>query len=83
MAKHKNKHIREAIAYALAHGWNFEKSQGHILGTLRCPIHGGCRQSVYSTPRVPEHHARRIQKLVDQCPHQRGESEENEGETDG
>jgi hypothetical protein len=54
---HPNKHIREAIKYAEEHGWTFHKSRGHSFGVLRCPQPGGCRESVYSTPRVPEDHA--------------------------
>lgn len=67
--KHPNKHIREAIRYAEQHGWTFEKSRGHIFGTLRCPVRGACRHSVFSTPRNPEGHAKEIRRVVDRCPH--------------
>ena len=29
----------------------------------------GCKISVWSTPRVPEHHAKHIRRQVDNCPH--------------
>jgi len=80
VAKHQNKHIREAIKYAEQHGWNFEKSRGHIYGTLRCPTHGGCRQPVYSTPKHPEDHAKDIRKVVDRCPHQAANGETDDDE---
>jgi hypothetical protein len=73
MASHANKHIREAIEYSEAHGWKFTKasSRAHIYGTLWCrqSDRNGCRFRVFSTPRVPEDHARRIRRAVDSCPH--------------
>lgn len=72
MAKsHPNKHIREAIKYAERHGWTFTPSASHIFGTLWCRggERDGCRQPVYSTPRVPEAHAKDIRRAVDRCPH--------------
>lgn len=73
MARHPNKHIREAIKYAEASGWTFTKASGraHIFGVLLCRQgdRSGCRFRVYSTPRSPEDHARRIRRAVDSCPH--------------
>ncbi len=73
MNDHPNKHIREAVAYALARGWRLRKPgpRAHIWGLIFCPhaARDGCRWSVLSTPRVPEHHARQIRRVVDQCPH--------------
>ncbi len=67
MANHPNKHIREAIEYAEAHGWRLHegKRRAHIFGTLWCPLatREGCRFRVYSTPRHPEDHARDIRPL--------------------
>jgi hypothetical protein len=73
VAKHPNKHIREAIAYAADRGWRVVKAGGqiHIWGNLYCPAQqrGGCIIHVYSTPRVPENHARNIRRGIDDCPH--------------
>jgi len=70
---HPNKHIREAVDYALAHGWTLRKAgaQAHIWGMVYCPQHDrtGCHRAVYSTPRIPEAHARDICRAVDRCPH--------------
>jgi hypothetical protein len=68
---HPNKEIEAAIQYAESRGWRFVASAGHIYGKLYCPggERGACIQSVYSTPRVPERHARRIRRAVDNCPH--------------
>ena len=73
MASHPNKHIREAIDYALAHGWRFTKASAHahIFGTLWCPLatRDGCRFRVFSTPRHPEDHAEDIRRAVDRWGH--------------
>jgi hypothetical protein len=73
MPRHPNKHIREAIEYAIGRGWRLKKASGmaHEWGRLFCP-HGerdGCMQGVYSTPRSAENHAKRIRRAVDRCPH--------------
>jgi len=79
MSDRPNKHIREAVAYALERGWRLRKAgpRAHIWGVLFCPLEGrdGCRQQVYSTPRVPEDHAARIRRVVDRCPHEPDEEE--------
>ena len=73
MNNHKNKHIRAAVDYAISRGWRLVLAgpRAHIWGTLYCPHQGrdGCFWRVYSTPRVPENHARRLQSAVDHCPH--------------
>jgi hypothetical protein len=70
---HPNKHINAAIEYAIGRGWALKKAgaRAHIWGSLFCPHgdRGGCRISVFSTPRVPENHARWIRRLVDRCEH--------------
>ena len=73
MNDHPNKHIREAVDYALANGWRLVKAgaRAHAWGRLVCPAqtHGGCMVSVYGTPRAPENHARYIRRRVEACPH--------------
>jgi len=68
-----NKHIREAIKYAVQDGWTFVKAgaRAHIYGTLYCPLRTreGHSKHVYSTPRSPQDHARDIRRLVDRCTH--------------
>jgi hypothetical protein len=66
---HPNKQIREAINYAEDNGWTFAKSRGHAYGRIYCMHgHGDCQMSIWSTPRNPETHAKRIRKKVDACP---------------
>jgi hypothetical protein len=74
MARHPNKEIEAAVAYAESRGWTLTPSRGHAWGILRCPHgqRGGCQRSVFSTPRNPENHARWIRRVVDNCPHQGG-----------
>lgn len=78
MPTHPNKHIREAIKYAESKNWRVVKANGqaHIWGKLYCPNNqrGGCIIKVFSTPRVPENHARHIKQEVDDCPHPSVES---------
>ena len=73
MNDHPNKHIRAAVDYALASGWRLRKGtpRAHIWGRLYCPRQDrtGCQVSVYSTPRVPEHHTNYIRHEVNRCPH--------------
>ena len=53
MNDHPNKHIREAIDYALEHGWRLRKAgpRAVIRVVLLCPhaARDGCRQQVFST----------------------------------
>jgi len=77
---HPNKDIRAAIKYAEKRGWRFRKSSGHahIYGQLFCPQadQSGCIVRVFSTPRNPGNHARRIIREVDGCPHAPAADEE-------
>ena len=70
-ARHPSPTIEEALAYARRYGWSVSKSRGgsaHSWGVMRCP--GDCPQvSIFSTPRVPENHARALRRAVDRCPH--------------
>ena len=83
--RHPNKEIEAALAYARSHGWNVIKSTGgsaHAWGVMRCL--GDCPQvSIYSTPRVPEHHARALRRAVDRCPHSSDEDDENSDDDEG
>ncbi|HEX3427148.1 MAG TPA: hypothetical protein VHT30_13515 [Acidimicrobiales bacterium] len=54
--------INSVLLYARANGWTVIKSGGgsaHAWGIMRCAE--DCPQvSIYSTPRVPENHARAV-----------------------
>ncbi|MPY79416.1 MAG: hypothetical protein GEV04_13195 [Actinophytocola sp.] len=72
MRRHPNKDIRAAVDYMLAAGWRVEMAGGHAWGRAYCPgERDGCRPptSIWSTPRAPAAHARRLRRLVDTCPH--------------
>ncbi|WP_324701245.1 hypothetical protein U9K49_22880 (plasmid) [Pantoea agglomerans] len=75
MKKHPNKHIQAAIDYALENGWKKVTAGGssHAYCRLRCgdssDEHSSHQMSVWSTPEVPEHHAARIRRRVDECLH--------------
>jgi len=67
--KHPNKEIDSAIKYAEENGWHIKLSNGYCWGRLLCVTNcaNGCKMSIWSTPRVPENHARQIRRLVDNC----------------
>ncbi|MEX0773492.1 MAG: hypothetical protein WD038_10010 [Balneolales bacterium] len=71
--KHSNKEIQKAIDYAAARNWRIEVAgtSSHAWGRLKCPepSRKGCIISIWSTPRVPENHARQIIRAVDKCVH--------------
>ncbi|KAF1368112.1 hypothetical protein [Yokenella regensburgei] len=71
MKEHPDKHIREAIRYAVFHGWVFIPAgrSAHCFGRLRCGIagHQEHMMSVWSTPGNTQNHARQITRLVDRC----------------
>ena len=73
MPRHPNKHIQAAIRHAESLGWRVEKASGHahIWGFIVYPRNSAPTgaATIHSTPRVPEHHARRIRLYVDACPH--------------
>jgi hypothetical protein len=81
--RHPNKHIEKAVSYAESLGWRVEISGGYAWGRLFCPqaTQKGCIVSVWSTPRVPENHARHIRREVDSCPHCDGNDDAGPGET--
>ena len=69
--RHPNKEIEAAVAHAEAQGWTWFPVKGHAWGKLYCRHRDrdGCDIFIWSTPRVPEHHARHIVRQVDRCPH--------------
>jgi hypothetical protein len=75
-SRHPNKEIESAIQHAEDRGWRVLAGGSHAWGFLYCPeqTREGCRVPVYSTPRNPEGHARRILQRIDGCPHQQGET---------
>jgi hypothetical protein len=66
-ARHPNKEIREAIAFALERGWRFFPARKHF-GMLRCPLVCGTHQwTVSSTPGNPHDEAEKIDRVVKKC----------------
>jgi hypothetical protein len=72
--RHPNKEIEAAVQHAEALGWRVLIGGSHAWGFLYCheQARTGCRVPVYSTPRNPESHARRIRSKIARCPHQQG-----------
>lgn len=70
MKKHPNKHIKEAIEFALANGWEFVEAgkSAHAFCRWRCRYgHSEHQMSVWSTPKNAENHAKQILRKVQQC----------------
>lgn len=61
------------LRYALQIGWSLIESGSsvHAWGFLYCPEKSrlGCKISVWSTPKVPENHAKQILKIIQNCHH--------------
>jgi hypothetical protein len=78
--RHPNKHIEKAIQHAESLGRRVEMSDGHAFCMIFCPLEtpDGHIVSIWSTPRVPENHARHIRRKVDSCEH--GTTSEQEEE---
>jgi hypothetical protein len=76
-SRHPKPPIEAAIRYAEQLGWRVVISNGHAWGRLFCPFASreGCIVSVWSTPKVPENHARQIRRVIDMCPHRNNEAE--------
>lgn len=74
MAQHPNKEIQAAIEHAEGHGWRVEKASGHAWGRMYCPYNSHecrcgefCINSIWSTPRDADVHARQIRRVVNNC----------------
>jgi len=71
--KHPNKEIEAAIQYAESKGWYYPDAgnSSHAWGRLLCSKkgRGACRLSIWSTPKVPENHAKQIRRNVNKCSH--------------
>ena len=76
--RHPKPPIEKAIQYAEQLGWRVEIARGHAWGRLYCPTSSrqGCIISIWSTPRVPENHARHIRKAIDACQHRADSQDE-------
>jgi hypothetical protein len=71
---HTSKEIEAVLRELEALGWSVVEGRGHAWGLLRCPAHsaecrGGkfCQMSVWSTPRDPERHARKLRQKALAC----------------
>lgn len=83
--KHSHPSIEKAVKYAESKGWVYVEvgKSAHAWGKLVYPNNDNecrcgqfCQNSVWSTPRNPENHAKQIRRWVDNCIHA------DEGDTD-
>lgn len=72
--RHPSKEIEAVIQELEALGWTVIEGKGHAWGILRCPQNSAecrcgefCQMSVWSTPKNPEAHARRVRQKALAC----------------
>ena len=73
-SKHPISIIEETLKYAERMGWKVKKTKkGHAWGRIFCPggKRGDCIISIWSTPRIPESHVKRIRKRIKSCEHKK------------
>ena len=79
--RHSKKEIEAALQYAESKGWRVVKAapKAKPWGRILCELadRTGCTLSVHSTPRVPEHHAAKITKTVDNCSCKEGDDDDD------
>ncbi len=71
-ARHPKKDIRRALEDAEDAGLVVATATGHRWGYIRCPECKETDLSVWSTPRVPEHHAAAIYRFITRHQHKEG-----------
>ena len=70
--RHPKPEVEEALVFAARSGWTVrDTAAGHKWGDMRCPeaSREGCRESIWSTPKNPGNHAKRLKARVRNCPH--------------
>jgi hypothetical protein len=72
--RHPDQDIEAALRHAESHGWSIVVGGSHAWGRMKCPCNDGhcgsrehCITSIWSTPRVPIHHARQLRRIADRC----------------
>jgi len=71
---HKSKEIEAVLRELESLGWTIVEGKGHAWGLLRCPANSEdcrcgefCQMSVWSTPKDPERHARKLRQKALAC----------------
>ncbi|WP_082545428.1 MULTISPECIES: hypothetical protein [unclassified Sphingomonas] len=71
---HKSKEIESVLKELEALGWTVVEGKGHAWGLLRCPTNSSecrcgefCQMSVWSTPKNPEQHAKKLRQKALAC----------------
>ena len=67
--KHTSKEIEAVVQELEALGWDLIEGRGHVWGILRCPANDKecrcgtfCNMSVWSTPKNPQQHAKKVRQ---------------------
>ena len=82
---HKSKEIEAVLEELEALGWTIVEGRGHAWGLLRCPANSKecrcgefCQMSIWSTPKDPERHAKKLKRKALACA-KLDEEDENDG----
>lgn len=70
--RHPKPEVEEALMFAEEHAWVVRyTAAGHKWGDMRCveSSREGCLESIWSTPKSPGNHAKRLKARVRNCPH--------------
>jgi hypothetical protein len=72
--RHAKPAIEEALRFAEARGWRVEEGGSHAWGQMYCPYNSRecrcgmhCISSIWSTPKNPGNHAKRLMRAVENC----------------
>jgi len=72
--KHTSKEIEGVLQELEKLGWNLIEGKGHCWGILRCPANDQdcrcgefCQMSVWSTPKNPQQHAKKLRQKALAC----------------
>ncbi|MDE2977517.1 MAG: hypothetical protein OXU63_08345 [Acidobacteriota bacterium] len=70
--RHPKKEVEAAVREAEKAGWTVTLNRrGYRWGVMKCgeASRSGCRESIWSTPRDPVNHAKRLRRVIKRCPH--------------
>ena len=75
-SRHPNSEIENTLKYVESCNWKVEQARGsaHAWGQMYCPRNDKtcrngiyCITSIWSTPRNPGNHAKKLKRVVDGC----------------
>ena len=88
-SKHPKPEIEAAIRHAEEHGWTIKEASGHAWGRMLCPYNDDtcrcgefCSTSIWSTPKNPGDHGKKLRRVVDNGAREKAKREEGQKDSD-